>query len=193
MLRVLLDSKNVSLYQLEKTSHISHATLNDIYNERSNIDNCSIAVISRIANALNISIDQAYKILTYNDLSLVAYNEQFDLFKSHTLQQLKNIGEASFIETILKDDLINSYFRNKKPLEALYLLSLLDYIMKKNGNPLLKEYDVLRDYKLDKLYVSKSVYLLLAMKLVTITKIFKESLNVFWKRNIVEGEINSIA
>ena len=193
MLRVLLDSKNVSLYQLEKTSHISHATLNDIYNERSNIDNCSIAVISRIANALNISIDQAYKILTYNDLSLIAYNEQFDLFKSHTLQQLKNIGEASFIETILKDDLINSYFRNKKPLEALYLLSLLDYIMKKNGNPLLKEYDVLRDYKLDKLYVSKSVYLLLAMKLVTITKIFKESLNVFWKRNIVEGEINSIA
>ena len=193
MLRVLLDSKNVSLYQLEKTSHISHATLNDIYNERSNIDNCSIAVISRIANALNISIDQAYKILTYNDLSLIAYNEQFDLFKSHTLQQLKNIGEASFIETILKDDLINSYFRNKKPLEALYLLSLLDYIMKKNGNPLLKEYDVLRDYKLDKLYVSKSVYLLLTMRLVTITKIFKESLKVFWKRNIVEGEINNIA
>ena len=193
MLRVLLDSKSVSLYQLEKTSHISHATLNDIYNERSNIDNCSIAVISRIANALNISIDQAYKILTYNDLSLIAYNEQFDLFKSHTLQQLKNIGEASFIETILKDDLINSYFKNKKPLEALYLLSLLDYIMKKNGNPLLKEYDVLRDYKLDKLYVSESVYLLLAMRIITITSVYKESIAEFLKRNIVEANIYDVA
>ena len=193
MLRVLLDSKNVSLYQLEKISHVSHATLNDIYNEKSNIDNCSIAVISKIANALNISLDQAYRILTYNDLSLVAYNEQFDLFKSHTLQQLKNIGEALFVTTVLKDDLINSYFENKKPLEALYLLSLVDYIMNKDGKPLLKEYENLRDYKLDKLYVSKSVYLLLAMRIITITSVYKESIAEFLKRNIVEANIDDVA
>ena len=98
MLRAILDSKNISLYQLEKTSNISHATLNDIYNERPNINNCSILVISKIAESLNMQIDDLYKKLTYNDLSLFAYNETFDLFKSNTLQQLKRIGEEDYID-----------------------------------------------------------------------------------------------
>ena len=98
MLRSVLNDKNISLYQLEKASHISHATLNDIYNERSNIDNCSILVMSKIAASLNMDIDDLYKKLTYRDLSLFTYNEDFDLFKSDTLQRLKREKEEDFIK-----------------------------------------------------------------------------------------------
>lgn len=192
MLRVLLDSKNVSLYQLEKTSHICHATLNDIYNERSNIENCSISVISKIADSLSLSIDATYKLLTYHDLSLITYDEDFDLFKSNTLQQLKNNNEDTFINEIVNSNVIDDYFNNQQQLKALYLLSLIDYLTLKKHAPLLKQFEYLRNYKLDKLYVSKSTYLLLAMKMTTITSIYKECIKEFLKRNIAEADINDV-
>ena len=192
MLRSVLNDKNISLYQLEKASHISHATLNDIYNERSNIDNCSILVMSKIAASLNMDIDDLYKKLTYRDLSLFTYNEDFDLFKSDTLQRLKREREEDFIKRIATTDVINNYYQNNKYKEALYLLALLDYLSKKNSLPLLKQYDYLRDYKLDKVYVSKSLYLLLAYKSTTVTSIYKECIKEFLKYNIVEAEIDNV-
>ena len=192
MLRSVLIDKNISLYQLEKASHISHATLNDIYNERSNIDNCSILVMSKIAASLNMDIDDLYKKLTYRDLSLFTYNEDFDLFKSDTLQRLKREKEEDFIKRMATTDVINNYYQNKKYKEALYLLALLDYLSKKNSLPLLKQYDYLRDYKLDKVYVSKSLYLLLAYKSTTVTSIYKECIKEFLKYNIVEAEIDNV-
>lgn len=192
MLRSVLNDKNISLYQLEKASHISHATLNDIYNERSNIDNCSILVMSKIAASLNMDIDDLYKKLTYRDLSLFTYNEDFDLFKSNTLQRLKREKEEDFIKRMATTDVINNYYQHNKYKEALYLLALLDYLSKKNSLPLLKQYDYLRDYKLDKVYVSKSLYLLLAYKSTTITSIYKECIKEFLKYNIVEAEIDNV-
>ena len=192
MLRSVLNDKNISLYQLEKASHISHATLNDIYNERSNIDNCSILIMSKIAASLNMDIDDLYKKLTYRDLSLFTYNEDFDLFKSDTLQRLKREKEEDFIKRMATTDVINNYYRNNKYKEALYLLALLDYLSKKNSLPLLKQYDYLRDYKLDKVYVSKSLYLLLAYKSTTVTSIYKECIKEFLKYNIVEAEIDNV-
>ena len=192
MLRSVLIDKNISLYQLEKASHISHATLNDIYNERSNIDNCSILVMSKIAASLNMDIDDLYKKLTYRDLSLFTYNEDFDLFKSDTLQRLKREREEDFIKRMATTDVINNYYQNNKYKEALYLLALLDYLSKKNSLPLLKQYDYLRDYNLDKVYVSKSLYLLLAYKSTTVTSIYKECIKEFLKYNIVEAEIDNV-
>ncbi len=192
MLRSVLNDKNISLYQLEKASHISHATLNDIYNERSNIDNCSILVMSKIAASLNMDIDDLYKKLTYRDLSLFTYNEDFDLFKSDTLQRLKREKEEDFIKRMATTDVINNYYQNNKYKEALYLLALLDYLSKKNSLPILKQYDYLRVYKLDKVYVSKSLYLLLAYKSTTVTSIYKECIKEFLKYNIVEAEIDNV-
>ena len=192
MLRSVLNDKNISLYQLEKASHISHATLNDIYNERSNIDNCSILVMSKIAASLNMDIDDLYKKLTYRDLSLFTYNEDFDLFKSDTLQRLKREKEEDFIKRMAATDVINNYYQHNKYKEALYLLALLDYLSKKNSLPLLKQYDYLRDYKLDKVYVSKSLYLLLAYRSTTVTSIYKECIKEFLKYNIVEAEIDNV-
>ena len=193
MLRAILNDKNMSLYELEKASSISHATLNDIYNERSNINNCTISIMSKLANALNIDIDNLYKTLTYNDLSLFAYNEDFDLFKSNTLQFLKTMDEVSFIARIVKSEQIEQYFSRRKYLEALYLLSLVDYLSSKNKIPPLNKFNDIRECKCKKIYISKSLYLLLSMKQITVTSIFKDALKEFLKHNIVEAEIENVA
>ena len=192
MLKAILSLKNISLYQLEKASQISHATLNDIYNERSNVDNCSISIISKIAHSLNMEIDDLYEKLIYNDLSMFEYNEQFDLFKSHTLQRMKRMGEEAFVDFLLKTDAIRAYHNTNNDFAALYLLSLLDYLFFKNNKSLLKKYDDLRKKKLDKIYVSKSIYLLLKTKHITITSIYKECIKEFLNHNIVEADIYDV-
>lgn len=192
MLRTILNDKNITLYQLEKASNISHATLNDIYNERSNINNCSILVMSKIAASLNMQIDDLYKKLSYNDLSLITYDESFDLFKSNALQQLKKVGEDIFLNQILINNTIDEYYKSEDYLKALYLLSLVDYLYTKRNMPLLTKYNELRNKKLDKVYVQKSIYLLLLMKIKTMTSIYKECIKEFLKHNIVEANIDEV-
>ena len=166
MLRAILNSKNMSLYELEKTSSISHATLNDIYNERSNINNCTISIMSKLADAL---------------------------FKSDTLQRLKKTDDSSFITDVIESKEIENYFFNKKYLESLYLLSLVDYLSNKNSIPLPKKYEQIRNYKCERIYVSKSIYLLLTLKQIKVTDIFKSAIKEFLKHNIVEAEIDKVA
>ena len=192
MLKAILSVKNVSLYQLEKTSHISHATLNDIYNEKSNIYNCSVSVMSKIATSLDMSIDELFEKLTYNDLSIFSYNEDFDLFKSSTLQRLKKENEQSFIREIVSSNVIDAYYQSQEFSKALYLLSLIDYLSTKNRKPYIDKYDYLRIFKLNKLYISKSIYLLLKMKQITVTDLFKECPRDFLKHNILEAKIDDV-
>ena len=192
MLRAILHNKNISLYQLEKTSHISHATLNDIYNEKSNINNCSIVVMAKLASALSMDIDELYKTLIYEDLSLFAFDDDFDLFKSNTLQQLKRMGSDSFIDDLIENSTIDKYYQEEDYLKALYLLSLVDYLTALKGLPLLKQFDYLRDYRLDKIYISKSLFLLLETRHITTTKFFKKCIKEFIEHNIVEAEIDDV-
>ena len=193
MLKAILNSKNMSLYELEKISSISHATLNDIYNERSNINNCTISIMSKLADALKMNIDELYKTLNYDNLSLFAYNSDFDLFKSDTLQRLKKTDESSFITSVIESKEIENYFFEKKYLEALYLLSLVDYLCAKNSIPRLNQYDIFREYKFEKIYVSKSIYVLLTLKQIKVTDIYKTAIKEFLKHNIVEAEIDKVA
>lgn len=192
MLKAILNAKNISLYQLEKTSHISHATLNDIYNEKSNIYNCSISVMNKIATSLDMSMDELFEKLTYNDLSLFRYSEDFDLFKSNALQRLKKENESAFINNIVSSNVIETYYQKQEYSKALYLLSLIDYLTTKNRKPYLNKYDYLRDFKLNRLYVSKSIFLLLKMKQITVTYLFKECPRDFLKHNILEANIDDV-
>ena len=188
MLRVILNDRNQSLYQLEKTSHISHATLNDIYNEKYNVDNCSISIMSKIANSLSMSIDSLYSYLSYDDLSLITFDDDFDLFKSNTLQRLKVVGKEEFIDDVISSHSIDSLYNDKQYAKALYLLSLVNYL----SDEFHSEYNYLRDIKLDKLYVSKSIYLLLLTKIIKISDVYKESIKTFLDHNIVEAEIDNV-
>lgn len=192
MLRAILNSKNMSLYELEKASSISHATLNDIYNERSNINYCTISIMSKLADALKMNIDKLYRTLNYDNLSLFAYSSDFDLFKSDTLQRLKKTDESSFITSVIESKEIENYFFKKEYLESLYLLSLVDYLSNKNSIPLPQKYEQIKSYKCEKIYVSKSIYLLLKLKQIKVTDIYKTAIKEFLKHNIVEAEIDKV-
>ena len=192
MLRAILQSKDMSLYELEKTSQISHATLSDIYNEKSNINNCSVSVMSKMAKALKVSIDDLYDILLYDNMSLFAFDTSFDIFKSNICHELKNLGDMDFIRRYLSNNEIAELYNAKKYKESLYLLSLIDYLSKENNIPLVSEYDEIRNKKLNKIYVSKSLYFLLRNRIVKVSDVFKECLIDFLKHNIVEAGIRNV-
>ena len=148
--------------------------------------------MSKIASSLNIDIDSLYKKLIYDDLSLFTYSEDFDLFKSDTLQRLKNEGEEAFLRRVVDTKLIDEYYRYENYLESFYLLSLIDYLYTKNKKPLLKQYDVIRSLKLTYIYVPKSIYLLLVSKRITVTQIYKDSIKEFLSHNIIEAHIDDV-
>lgn len=192
MLRIILNEKNTSLYKLEKSSNVSHATLNDLYNEKTNIEKCSTILLHDIAKSLKMSMDKLFSILSYNDLSMLSYSESFDLFKSNVCHELKDLDYKDFLIKHLKSDTVTYYFKENRYLESLYLLSMIDYLCKIHNIPLAKQYNEIREYKLDKLYVSKSVYLMLKTKTVKITDLYNESIDTFLKHNIMEADIDYI-
>lgn len=193
MLRVILSSKNQSLYQLEKSSHLSHATLNDIYNEKYNINKCSIDIFKKLADSLDMTIDSLYKYLSYDDLSLITYDEEFDLYKSNTLQRLKRANEKDFINETYSKQRIEKLFDEEEYDKSLYLLSLIDHLSAKNNLELNPAFDEMRDMKLNKLIVPKSIYLLLLTKVIKISDVYKKCIKTFLNHNIIESEIEQVA
>ena len=192
MLRLILNDKNMTLYSLEKKSHISHATLSDLYNEKYNIQKCSVDLIYRISKALDLEMNKLYEILSYQDLKYITYNQEFDVFKSNVCQELKYLGDESFIQKCLLSDIVEKFYNSKDYTKALYLVAMVDYLCQKNNYPPAVKYNAFRNIKLDKLYVSNSIYLLLYFKKTTISEIFKESNIFFLKHNIVEAEIENV-
>ena len=182
----------MSVYKLEKASNVSHATLNDLYNERTNVEKCSSSLIHGIAKVLNISMDKLYAILSYNDLSLIAYNDSFDLFKSNVCHELSDLDYKAFLKKHLSNNTVEKYYKENKVLESLYLLSMIDYLCQSHNIPLVKQYNYLRECKLDKLYVPKSIYLLLKSKSAKISELYNNSINEFINHNIMEANIYDI-
>ncbi|MBE6132044.1 MAG: helix-turn-helix transcriptional regulator [Erysipelotrichaceae bacterium] len=192
MLRVILSNMNISLYSLEKKSSISHSTLSDIYNEKINIDKCSILTIKNIASSLNMSIDELYEILSYKKLCYITFDREFDLYKSEICHEYKRLRDSNFLKKYLLNMEIENLINSKEYDKALYLLSFIDYICLKNNLPFVKKYEDIRKRKLNKLYVSESIFLLLKNKQINITKIFNECRKEFLIHNIVESEVENV-
>lgn len=192
MLRLILKQKNMSLYKLEKSSMVSHATLSDLYNEKTNVDKCSCSLLYSLSKALDIDMDTLYQQLTYQDLSYLSYSESFDLYKSHLCHELKYEGYEAFLNKYVSTDEINTLYKRKKIPEAIYLLSLIDYLCRLHNLSIKKEYQSLREIRLDKLYVSKGLYLLIKTKSIKISDIYKESIDEFLSHNIVEADIDDV-
>lgn len=193
MLKTLLNEKNMSLYKLEKVSNVSHATLNDLYNERTNVEKCSVSLLHDIAKALHMSMDELYSKLSYSDLSLLMINAFFDLFRGNVCHELVELGDVEFLKKHLKEDSVRYYFDEEMLFESLYLLSMIDYLCKKNNLPIPNEYDDIRQFKLEKLYVPQSVYLLLKTKSIKMSSLYSEAIDTFLLHNILEADIYETA
>ena len=192
MLRLLLNAKGTSLYRIEKSANIPHATLNDLWNERTDASKCSSSLLHDLSCALGMTMDALYDVLTYQDLSLLAYDEDFDLFKSNVCQELRNLGHKAFLLQHLKQRTPLEYYKKGLLKESLYMLSMCDYLCLEHHLPLAKEFDQLRSYKLDRLYCSKSIVLLLLSRGAKIADLYNASIQEFLKHNIMEAEIDRV-
>lgn len=193
MLRLLLQKENTTLYKIEKISGISHSTLSDIYNEKINIDNCSISTFDKLSSALNMKIDELYKTLSYQNLkNYCLYNKEFDLFKSDLCHELRRLKMKKFLMKYLSNDDVVNYDRKKEYDKALYIVSMIDYLCRINNLPKPTKYNEIRNKKMEKVCVSESLYLMLDNKLAKISDVYKASIPEFLEHNIVEAEIENV-
>ena len=66
-LQELLDSKNISKYQLSKISGVPKPTIMDICSGKSSLEKCSAKTIYQIAKALNCSMEDIMKLDAPNE------------------------------------------------------------------------------------------------------------------------------
>lgn len=192
MLKAILEEHNMSLYKLEKLSNISHATLSDLANEKTNPNNCSSLLLNKISKTLDISMDDLFARLTYENLSSIDFDKNFDLFKSNVDQEFKRIKPIGFIKKYANNGEIKRLFDEKKYPHSFYLIALLDYSCKKIHMPLFLEYDMIRRQKLDKILVPESIYRLLEYKQMTLNDALSHSIPEFLAYNIVEADIEDV-
>ena len=62
MLKQYLKQKNISIYKLAALSEIPYSTLNDIVNHKVDIANIRAGIVFKLANILNISMDELYEL-----------------------------------------------------------------------------------------------------------------------------------
>lgn len=187
MLPIILLDKNMTLADLEKKSGVAHATLFDIYSGKTSFKKCSIETAIKIATALEMDVKELYDKLTYKDLSDVIISRDFDLYRSNILHEYKSMRYDSFRKKYKKDP--NVLFDNKEYDKSLYLVTLLDEICHNHNQKVDKEYNEIRQRKLDKLLVPSSIYIKLSLNKVDVAVLLKNASKTFLKKNILEVDI----
>lgn len=64
MLKEFIHRQNLSIYKLSEISGIPYSTLNDIMNHKVDIANIRAGIVFKLANILNISMDELYELCT---------------------------------------------------------------------------------------------------------------------------------
>lgn len=140
----LLIEKQITGYALSKNTGIPYTTINDLINGRTIIQNISLKHAIKIADFLNVKID---------DLAHLDKEEliEFRYFRNNALHELKSIGADNFIKKVIKEKEIDYYYKNNGKEYAYYLLALIDYLANMYGlNKFEKRYNDLRKEKLQK-------------------------------------------
>lgn len=187
MINELMESKNISMYRLAKESSIAYSTINDICSGKAQLEKCSAETIYRISKVLGVSMEELVE-------PCLEKRSNFELFKSYTCHQLKELGDVEFVIDILEEDSIRKYYKKKWYPECFYLLAMLDYVSRENEIPICTQYDDLRDLKLKKMLFPASV--LAASKVAKNDDIkqrsIEESIPEFLRFNIVESEVRNV-
>lgn len=182
-----LRRKNISIYRLSKDSGVPYATVNDIVNGKTQLENSSSETLYRLSKALGVSMEELLS-------PYLIKRTSFENFKSSICHRVKELGDIDFIVNTLESQEIREYFDRKWFPESLYLLAMLDYISRENDIPICDEYDDLRTCKLDiPIYPSS----LRAMaKVSNSDKVLEEAyvtaIPEFKRFNIIENEVRNV-
>lgn len=184
-LKSILNSKGISQYKLSQLCNIPYTTINDIYNERTKLMNCSAETVYKIAKALDLTVDYLIE---------DALRCDFDLFKSNVCHKLKEMTDINFIIDVLESNQIRVYYERKWYPECFYLLATLDYISRINSIPICKEYNDIRQHKLEDIVYPSSIIAMYSVKQDESIKneAYLNSIPEYRKYNIVESDIRNV-
>ena len=187
LLKDYVNKKGFSLYRLSKNTSIPYSTLRDLYINKTPLSKASGEVIYKLATILDVSMEELLS-------SYMKTRSSFENFKSETCQKLKRMGDIPFVIELLQSHLIREYYDDQWYPEALYLLSMLDYLSRENGIPVCTDYNDLRKAKLSDILFPAGVIAL--AKATGNDQYYDEALNnsipEFLKHNIVESEIRNV-
>ena len=178
MLIDYLADNNISIYSLSKDSGIAYSTLHNIATGKQHIEQSSVSHLKRISDCLAISMEKCYEICrvyTAND---------FESFKSNVCHEVKRKGDLGFIGYMIKSDDIMFNWENERKEQAMYLLSMLDYLSNINGIPLAVKYNNIRKYRIDPPIVPLSVKMSDIMP--------DDCIKEFREHGIIEGDIRDV-
>lgn len=192
-LNEILERKNITKYRLWKESGVPQATISDICTGKTSIEKCSAETIYRIAKALDVSMESLIA-PALKSAEEKCSRPSFELFKSNTCHQLKDMGDIPFVIELLQTDQIRKLYDKKWYPEALYLLAMLDYLSRENHIPICKNYNDIRSAKLQQRLYPASVTILCKALNSDAPKedCIRTAIPEFLRFNIVESEVRNV-
>jgi len=189
----VLEQKNITKYRLWKESGVPQATISDICTGKTRIEKCSAETIFRIAKVLAVSMESLIA-PAVKRMEEERSRPSFDVFKSNTCHRVKDLGDIPFIIQLLQTNQIRQLYEKKWYPEALYLLAMLDYLSRENNVPICKNYNDIRNAKLERLVYPSSVILLCKTMKSDAPKeeCMRMAIPEFLRFNIVESEVRNV-
>ncbi len=135
-------SRKLSLYELAERSGLSYSVVHNLVKGKSDIRKCTLDTAHRMANVLEISIEDL--------MLLCSKGRTFTWFRSEQCHQVHRKGELRYLIDVLESGEIDRYWRLSMYAEAMYEVAMIDYICRRNDLPRCENYNEIRRHKLDK-------------------------------------------
>lgn len=134
MLKEFLHQKNISIYKLAHISEIPYSTLNDIVNHKVDIANIRAGIVFKLADILNISMDELYELCT-NQITI--HLERYSAKGTVNIKNKKYVLEFRYQNREFTDELCPV-----KKEATMFIESIAQWQMEK----------MISDYEMEKMY-----------------------------------------
>lgn len=169
---IKLQSKSIRNFAID--NQIAYSVLYDICSGKKQLSDCKLSTIIKIAKGLNVSIDDLIS------------EEPFTQFRDSLHNSIKQRGDLPWLIETLKENKAPLIYQNRQILHAIYLVDMIDYVCNKHGLPCPKEYQKIRELKLEKPYYIGDWHILSNCKN---SATMKNAIPEFLRSNIIECEV----
>lgn len=179
---------NMNVTTLSKLSKVPYATVHELVNDVSALENCKSKTVFALAEALNVTVDDLLR-------PILSPRQDFENFKSEVCQTVKHETDLVYLKKTLTSKQIDKLFQQEWYLEAFYTLAMVDYLCRVNGLPLVEEYNEYRQKKLSSPVYPRDVLLMATVMDDDsfLEKCVEESIPEFRRFNILESDVRSVA
>ena len=185
--REYLNQRKMSAYRLCNKSGVPYSCISDLCLNKTTTRNLSLGNACKIADALGIRPEE---LLDYKQEN----NTPLRYFRNNLLHELKRLGDALFVDEMIRRREIDVYFKSGDTAKALYLLALVDYLcVSLNRQIYRKRYNRLRGLRLDTLrFVGGETMTFRSIEDAE-KKLGRPVIAEFAKYNIIEVDIRDVA